>query len=244
MKYLICNLKENKTINEILIYEHELRKLPKGKTKLIVCPSAPFLPYFQKDNYEVGAQDVSIFKEGAYTGEVSAKQLASLHVHYSMIGHSERKTYFHEKEQDYIVKIANSFEAGLEVIYIVGENEEEKDIQFAKQAVERQLARVLNAFSREKLKNIILVYEPAWAVNTDVEIDFVRVKEMCHFIKELISSYYELDLPVLYGGSVNEKNYESFLALKEIDGLLLGKLSLDISKVTEMYQRMTKIDNN
>lgn len=243
MKYLICNLKENKTKKDILMYEEELRKIPKSKTKLIVCPSTPFLSYFKNENYEVGAQDVSIFEEGAYTGEVSAKQLVSLSVGYTLVGHSERKIYFHETEKDSVLKIDNAIKAGLEVIYIVGENKEKNDIQLAKKTVESQIARVLNGFSKEKLKSLILVYEPAWAVDTEEEIDVNRVKEMCLFIKRIVSAYYELNLPVLYGGSISNQNYESILALTEIDGLLLGKSSLDISKVTEIYQRMTEIDN-
>lgn len=244
MKYLICNLKENKNLNEIITYEHELRRLPKSNTKLIVCPSSPYLICFKNDNYELGSQDISKFAGGSYTGEISGKQLSSLNVKYVLIGHCERRAYFNEDEKTLISKIRNAFNAGLQVIYIIGETKEEHDRGKTMTVLEKQIGRILNNFTREELKNIIITYEPVWSVDNEQDINKQNIKEVSSFIKNILLNYYELDLPILYGGNVNEKNIYDLTKLKEIDGVLVGKSSLDITKISEIYQTITQIDNN
>lgn len=242
MKYLICNLKENKTLNEIITYEHEIRKLPKTDTKIIVCPSHPYYICFRNNNYYLGSQDISKYNGGSYTGEVSGKQLASLGVNYSLIGHCERRAYFEENETTLISKIVNALKSGIEPIYIIGETKEEHARGKTINVLERQIGRVLNNFSREELKNFLIVYEPVWAVDNNEDINKKEIKETISFIKKIIRDYYELELPVIYGGSVNSKNISLLMNIEEIDGVLLGKSSLDISIVKEVYENITNVD--
>lgn len=243
MKYLICNLKANKNLNQILTYEHELRKIPKSNTKIIVCPPNPFMVCFRKDNYILGSQDVSKFENGPYTGEVTASQLASLNVKYSLIGHCERKAYFNEKENDIVAKIKHCLSAGIKPIYLIGETKEQHDRKKTLFVLEKQIARVLNEFKREDIKNIILVYEPVWTVDSETILDDREIEEVINFIKKVIYDYYELDLDVLYGGAINKTNIIKLTKIKNIDGILVGKSSLNPETVLDIYNKI-KIDNN
>lgn len=243
MKYLICNLKQNKTLNEIITYEHEIRKLPKTDTKIIICPSHPYYICFRNNNYSLGSQDISKYNGGSYTGEVSGKQLASLGVNYSLIGHCERRAYFEESEATLILKITNALKSGIEPIYIIGETKEEHDRGKTMIVLERQIGRILNNFNREELKNFLIVYEPVWAVDNGEVINKKEIQEIIKFIKKIIKDYYELELPIIYGGGVNNNNMEKLFDIDDLDGLLLGKSSLDISVVKSVYEMMTNIDN-
>ncbi|MGM9834757.1 MAG: triose-phosphate isomerase [Bacilli bacterium] len=243
MKYLICNLKANKNLNQILTYEHELRRIPKSDTKIIVCPSNPFMVCFRKDNYILGSQDISKYASGPYTGEVTASQLASLNVKYSLIGHCERKAYFGENENDIVKKIKLCLSAGIKPIYIIGETKEQHDRKKTLFVLEKQIARVLNEFKREEIKNIILVYEPVWTVDGDNILDNSEIEDVINFIKKIIYNYYELDIDVLYGGAINKTNVEELAKIKNIDGILLGKSSLNPETVYDIYNKI-KIDNN
>lgn len=244
MKYLICNLKENKKLEEIKEYEIEISKLPKSKTKLIICPSYLYLTLFNHDNYELGSQDISMFNGGSYTGEISGEQLKSVNTKYVLIGHSERKRYFNEDEKTITKKINNCFKNNLIPIYLVGETKEEKERGKTLIVLEKQIARIFNNYKIDDLSKIMLVYEPVWAIDNEKELNYTIIKEAIVFIKNIIKSYYNLEIPILYGGSINSNNISILLNIKEIDGFLIGKSSLDISKISDIYQTITKFDNN
>lgn len=243
MKYLICNLKANKNLNQIVTYEHEIRKIPKSKTKLIICPSTPFLFYFHHNNYILGSQDVSKYESGSYTGEVTAPQLASLNVKYSLIGHCERKAYFKENEEIIVAKIKQCLNAGITPIYIVGETKEQHAYNKTMSILEKQIARILNEFTREDLRNFIIVYEPVWTVDKNEILNTHEIEKSINFIKKLIYEYYELNIDVLYGGSINLDNVTELIKIKNLDGILIGKSSLNPENVYNIYN-MIKIDNN
>lgn len=242
MKYLICNLKANKNLNQILTYEHELRKIPKSGTKLIICPSTPFMVCFRNNNYILGSQDVSKFEIGSYTGEVTASQLASLNVKYSLIGHCERKAYFKEVETDLVAKIKRCLNVGIKPLYIIGETKEQHDRKKTFFVLEKQIGRILNEFTREDINNIILVYEPVWTVDKNESLNINEIENVINFIKKIIYEYYELDLDILYGGSINETNISDLKKIKNLDGILIGKSSLKPEMVHNIYDKI-KIDN-
>ena len=241
MKYLVCNFKENKTLGEILKYLEDYRNIPKTQLQIIVCPSYPYLLLFNKSNCLLGSQDVSIYQKGSHTGEVSALQLASVNCKYAIIGHSERRTLYNENEIVLSKKINNCFSAGLKVIYCIGETLEERERLKTMSVLEKQIGRVLNNFKREELKNIIIAYEPIWAIGTGKKASNIIIYEVISFIKKLLKEYYELDIPVLYGGSVNKDNIEELEQLLIIDGYLLGKSSLDIEELSEIINKINKI---
>jgi len=240
MKYLIANLKQNKVLSEIQIYEADLRKKGVFNLNIIICPSTPFLSVFQGNNYKLGTQDVSIYPQGAYTGETSAKQLASMGVKYAIIGHSERRKYFMENNSILSQKIANSFAHGIQVVYCIGETKEEYENKKTYSILEQQIALVLNEFTREELKNIIIAYEPVWAIGTGLTPNTQEIEETTKFIKKIILDYYELDLAVLYGGSVDENNIIDFVKIASLDGFLVGGASLKTEKLFSMIDTFDK----
>ena len=239
MKYLICNLKSNKTLNEIVVYEEKLRDII-CTPKLIICPSFPYLACFKSKSYILGAQDISEFGVGPYTGEVNGAGLHSMNVKYVIVGHSERRSYLKENETTIKNKIHESLSNGMEVIYCIGETKEEYDRKKTYVVLERQIGRILNDFTREDIKNIIIAYEPIWAISDGITPAPIptekEITEVISFIKKIMKEYYELDSDVLYGGSANDKNIEELKKIKCVDGLLIGGASLDAEKIISMIK--------
>lgn len=241
MKYLICNLKANKTKEELIQYERELSSITRSSSiELVICPSTPFFYLFNHNNYTLGSQDVSKFSFGPYTGESTASQLESLGVKYTLIGHSERRTYLLEDETTIIEKIKKTCDTSIRPIYFIGESKEQKDKNQTFQVLDQQISRILNEVPEHKRKNIFIVYEPIWSIGTGKRLNNDEITMITLFIKNLIKNYYNIELPILYGGSVNETNIDELSSIKEIDGLILGESSKNISCVKEIYNKYQK----
>lgn len=239
MKYLVCNLKANKTKDELKSYEKEISKILTIPTiELIICPSLPFLYLFQSPNYSLGSQDVSMFEEGSYTGETTANQLQSINVKYALVGHSERRKLLLENNKMIISKIKKSYHSHIKPIYFIGETEKDK-LKINKR-LKKQLLTIIDEVPDYKRTKMIIVYEPRWAIGTGIipsnEEITIRIKE----IKSIIKEKYNLDLPVLYGGSVNEDNIDELVKIDELDGFVLGESSKESSEVEYIYQKIQK----
>lgn len=239
MKYLVCNLKANKTKDELKSYEKEISKILTIPTiELIICPSLPFLYLFQSPNYSLGSQDVSMFEEGSYTGETTANQLQSINVKYALVGHSERRKLLLENNKMIISKIKKSYHSHIKPIYFIGETEKDK-LKINKR-LKKQLLTIIDEIPDYKRTKMIIVYEPRWAIGTGIipsnEEITIRIKE----IKSIIKEKYNLELPVLYGGSVNEDNIDELVKIDELDGFVLGESSKESSEVEYIYQKIQK----
>ncbi len=239
MKYLVCNLKANKTKDELKSYEKEISKILTIPTiELIICPSLPFLYLFQSPNYSLGSQDVSMFEEGSYTGETTANQLQSINVKYALVGHSERRKLLLENNKMIISKIKKSYHSHIKPIYFIGETEKDK-LKINKR-LKKQLLTIIDEVPDYKRTKMIIVYEPRWAIGTGIipsnEEITIRIKE----IKSIIKEKYNLELPVLYGGSVNEDNIDELVKIDELDGFVLGESSKESSEVEYIYQKIQK----
>jgi triosephosphate isomerase (TIM) len=191
---------------------------PSALTELdaIVCP--PFTRL--RDCVEAGlttySQNVHWDKEGAYTGEVSAPMLLELGVTGSLVGHSERRQYFGETDETVRLRTRGALAAGLRVVACVGETIEERRAGRTERVLRRQLSVL------EPHPNLVLAYEPVWAIGTGHTATPETAQETHAFIKSL------LDVPVLYGGSVKPDNAGELLAQPDVDGALVGGASLDI----------------
>lgn len=239
MKYLVCNLKANKTKDELKSYEKEISKILTIPTiELIICPSLPFLYLFQSPSYSLGSQDVSMFEEGSYTGETTANQLQSINVKYALVGHSERRKLLLENNKMIISKIKKSYHSHIKPIYFIGETEKDK-LKINKR-LKKQLLTIIDEIPDYKRTKMIIVYEPRWAIGTGIipsnEEITIRIKE----IKSIIKEKYNLELPVLYGGSVNEDNIDELVKIDELDGFVLGESSKESSEVEYIYQKIQK----
>lgn len=237
MKYLVCNLKANKIYEELIEYEKELKKLNiNNEIELIVCPSTLFLYMFKNDTYKLGTQDISMYNMGPHTGENTAEQLSSLGVKYALIGHSERRKLFKEEENIIIEKIKKAYHNHIKPIYFIGETEEEKNNNKTELALEKQIINILNEVPDYKREKMIIVYEPIWAIGSGVLPKNKDIIERINWIKETIRRNYGLNLPVLYGGSVDKKNIEELCDIEILDGFVIGESSKNITELTEIYK--------
>ena len=236
MKYLVCNFKNKLLKDDILKYNRNLGEI-ETKVKLVLCPSSIYLSLFDKNGYDLGAQDISSFMDRTITGEIEANQIKSLGATYVIVGHSERRIYKHEINIDFINKINNALENNLNVIYCVGETLRDKENGSTFEILEKQISEVLN---NVEIKNIMIAYEPVWAIGTGNVPSIKEIKENIEFISDLLYEKYECKLDILYGGSVNDENIGELCSIRGLSGFLVGGASLEVNKVKGMILEMEK----
>lgn len=201
---------------------------------VVVCPPAVFLEVATDvadvSDLFVGAQNVSDKDSGAFTGEVSAAMLESLEVDYCIIGHSERRKYFHEKDDLLAAKADRLLEYGIRPIYCCGEVLEERENNTHFDVVRQQLQKGLFHLTNDEFSHVVIAYEPVWAIGTGVTASPEQAQEMHHFIREIIADQYNADVAenttILYGGSCNSGNARELFANPDVDGGLIGGASL------------------
>ncbi len=181
-------------------------------------------------NIEIGAENVHMEEKGAYTGEISGKMLASCGVGYVIVGHSERRQYFGETDATVNGRAKAGLANGLKVIVCVGETLTEREQGVTFETVARQTKIALLGISAEDMKNIIIAYEPVWAIGTGKTATAEQAEEVCAYIRSVVASLYDAEVAeattVQYGGSMNAKNAAELLAMENIDGGLIGGASL------------------
>ena len=229
---IALNNKCNLTKQEFLKYQEELGSLS-TQNKLILCPTFLNIGHFDLKNVELGAQNVSFNDQGAYTGEVSAQQLQSEQVKYCIVGHSERRNYQQETDEEINQKIMRLLEQDIIPILCVGETKEEREKQLEKSIIEKELTIALANLTSEQKEKIIIAYEPIWSIGTGIIPTNDQIKEMFKNIKNMVPNN-----KVLYGGSANEENIVLLKEIKEIDGYLLGRLSLKPEKLKVFIEKL------
>ena len=237
MKYFVCNFKNKLTKDDVIKYNNRLSEIDVKMVNLVIVPSLPFLTFFDKNGYSLGSQDISSFMDKTITGEVTGEQLKSLGVEYVIVGHSERREYKHEINIDFINKINNALENGIKVIYCFGENEKDKGDGNTYMVLEKQISEVLN---NVEVKNIIIAYEPVWAIGTGKVPSEKEIRDNIEFIKDIIEDNYDTKLDVLYGGSINKDNIASINAIKGVDGFLVGGASTSVDSLESMLLEIEK----
>ena len=181
-------------------------------------------------NVHVGAQNVHFEKSGAFTGEVSADMLLDLGVEYVVIGHSERRQYFGETDETVNKRTLAALNAGLKPIVCVGESLTQREQGVTEELVRMQVKIALNGVTAEELKNVVIAYEPIWAIGTGKTATADQAQEVCAAIRKVVGELYGEEaakgLTVQYGGSMNAKNCEELLSKPDVDGGLIGGASL------------------
>lgn len=236
-KIVIANLKMNLNLVEICDYVVKINELIDTK-RVVICPTSIYLPYFLKNGYSVGVQNIAQTEDGAYTGEVSASQVSSLGIDYALIGHSERRQYFNETDTVVNKKILLGLKNNLNLVLCIGETKEERDMLKTDRVLKRQLINALRDVDKKDLKNIIIAYEPIWSIGTGNVPDNKDISTVAIYIKGIINNLFkeDINIPVLYGGSVNEKNIEEINEVKEISGVLVGGASLKTDKLLKIKE--------
>ena len=233
-KLIVGNIKMNMKFGEIPNYINHFKNIKNNN--LVICPSFIYIPYFLNYGFNVGSQNVCSSEDGGYTGEISAKQLHSIGVKYTIIGHSERRIKLKETDIEINKKIQSSLRSHLKVILCIGETEEEKELLKKDIVLKRQIRNAL--FDVEDLSNVIIAYEPVWSVGTNKLPSNEELVKTISYIKNLIFSMYKKDIKVIYGGSINEKNIENLKNIKELDGFLIGSASINPSQFIEIIDKI------
>lgn len=236
-KIVAGNWKMNKTLQEaqtlvdmIIKQVNEFDDVVK-----IIVPPFPFLSTINSQllntsNFFVGAQNCHTNTSGAYTGEVSASMLASVGCQYVLVGHSERRQYFKEKEADFVLKIKEALANNLQPIFCVGETIHERKTDNYFKVITEQLTTVLEKFTESEFSKFIIAYEPVWAIGTGETATPAQAQEIHEFIRTVIAGVYSSQTAestsILYGGSCNPQNAQELFACKDVDGGLIGGASL------------------
>ena len=195
-------------------------------------------------NIKIGAENCHWAEKGAFTGEVSAEMLKAAGVPYVIIGHSERRQYFGETDVTVRNRVRAALDAGLKVILCVGEVLAERKLGITEQIVTAQTEIALAGVSADELKNIIIAYEPVWAIGTGETATPAQANEVCKIIRDLIARLYskaDADAFVIqYGGSMNDGNAAELLAQYDVDGGLIGGASLKADKFSIIVAAASK----
>ncbi len=232
------NWKMNKQFQdaEDLMFEivDELTEKGSGDTEVIVCPPAVYLEMSSdiaaENGFMVGAQNLSQWESGAYTGEISAEMLHSMGISHCILGHSERRTYFGETDKIIAVKVDQALKNGMIPIYCCGEVLVERQAEKHFDVVRSQVSEALFHLGKEAVSEVIIAYEPVWAIGTGVTASSAQAQEMHAFIRSLLTEKYgeevSQEIPILYGGSCNAKNAAELFANPDVDGGLIGGAAL------------------
>lgn len=232
-KLIIGNHKNFMSLNDISKFLKKANEKITSK-QVIICPSSLYLPYFIKHDYSVGAQNVEIKKP--FTGEITVHQVAELGVNYVLVGHSERIDYFDKETTEINKKIIEIVNNNLKAVVYIGETLEEKNLFKTEKALRRQIIEYFKNIPIEKMNNVIVAYEPDWTVGTGKNMTVVELKETVKYIKELFNKLYNVDINVLYGGSINSSNIEKFNKIENVDGFVVGESSTNIDEFLKIIE--------
>lgn len=219
-----------------------LREFDNTDVDVIVCPPFPYLELVgdasEDVEFFVGAQNVSKFDNGAFTGEVSAKMLQSMNIDYCIVGHSERRKYFNETNQDVAEKVNKLLEADINPIVCVGESLEQRETGTHFELIRSQVSEGLFHLDCEQIKRTVIAYEPVWAIGTGKTATKEQAQEVHAFIRAMLVEKYSDDVAqevsILYGGSCNAKNARELFAQTDVDGGLIGGASLKAADFIEI----------
>ena len=240
------NWKMNMTPSEARAFISELAPMVKGMDAcdIVLCVPyidiAPAVEAAKGTNIHIGAENVHFAESGAYTGEVSVKMLKEIGTEYVVIGHSERRQYFGETDETVNLRTKAALAGGLRVILCLGEVKEERLSGITNEVVAMQTKLDLQGVSREDLKNVIIAYEPVWAIGTGLTATPEQADETCGVIRSVIAELYGADaaeeITIQYGGSMNDANAEQLLSKENVDGGLIGGASLKTDKFTAIVK--------
>ena len=230
------NWKMNNTIAETKALVADLIPLVKdAKCDVVICTPytdlAAAVEATAGTNIKVGAENVHWAEKGAFTGEISAKMLVELGVEYVIIGHSERRQYFGETDATVNARMKAALAAGLKPIVCVGETLEERESGKTEEVVTRQTRAAFKDIDKDELDNIVIAYEPVWAIGTGKTATAEDANDTIKVIRDTMAELYcpkcaESRVRIQYGGSMNPKNASELMAMPEIDGGLIGGASL------------------
>ena len=243
-KIVAGNWKMNNDLNQTISLIEELKKNYFNEVSVMIAPSSPFskiaADLLENSPIEVIAQNIHQKSNGAYTGEVSCDMLKSIGILTTLIGHSERRAYFNEDDFVLLEKVKFAIDSGMNIIFCFGEQLKDRKSNKHFDIVKSQLENTVLKLNSESWKNIILAYEPVWAIGTGETASPEQAQEMHEFVRSCISkSYGDIisdEISILYGGSVKPSNAIEIFSKKDVDGGLIGGASLNAFDFSEIIK--------
>jgi triosephosphate isomerase (TIM) len=249
-KIVAGNWKMNKTLREAMdfavSFQERSDELP-GDVEVIIAPPSLYLASMEmikEPAYRLASQNCSHHSYGAFTGEISAAMLADMNVGYSLVGHSERRTYFHETDELLAKKLDACFLHGVVPVFCCGEHLAEREAKRHFVTVLHQLEHALFHLSPSQMSRVIIAYEPVWAIGTGVTASTEQAQEMHAFIRSSIAGHFGREtadaVRILYGGSVNASNSAELFGCDDVDGGLVGGASLKVGDFITIVQSASR----
>ena len=216
-------------VDTILSSTSDLRKID-----ILLCPPYPYLGNISRQiantGIQIGAQNVSQHKSGAYTGEIAVSMLKDFGCNYVILGHSERRAYMNETNEIVAEKFLSVVSEDIKPILCIGETLEEREADDTKNVIQKQLASVIDYVGIDAFSKAIIAYEPIWAIGTGFSASPEQAQEVHHYIRSMFTAESKEiadNLQILYGGSMNGGNASGLLSMQDIDGGLIGGASID-----------------
>ncbi|MCO5251393.1 MAG: triose-phosphate isomerase [Candidatus Kapabacteria bacterium] len=242
---MFTNVFESKILVETLLAEIWKKEM---HTTVLVCPPFTSLcgvaEIIKDTDLKLGAQNCHFEEKGAFTGEVSPQMLQFLGCEYIIIGHSERRTHFKEDDEIIAKKLSAILDLRLTPILCIGETFEQRINNMTNHILAIQIEKAFEKIEKALIKNVVIAYEPVWAIGTGISATSEQAQETHSWIKDFINSKYSVnreDLTVLYGGSMNDKNCHELLSLADVDGGLIGGASLNAEAFATIIDNAEKI---
>jgi L-erythrulose 1-phosphate isomerase len=246
------NWKMTKTLAEGLDYCQQVKTIKQtisSPINLFVIPPYTSLPRLKEELADsdllLGAQNMHWEDRGAYTGEISPLMLKEIGIDLIELGHSERRQYYNENDYDINKKVHAALRHNIKPLICIGENKQQKDYQLSYEVLAQQLKVCLTGVEVDQLPNVLIAYEPVWAIGENglpAEADYVS-EIHDHLRSVLVELYGEAgqEVPLLYGGSVNTENFKGYLASKNVNGLFIGRAAWNTESFEEI---LTHIDTH
>ncbi len=237
------NWKMNKTIKEGLAFVEAIKDQVKDTdVEVVVCAPATLLKDLklaaEGTNIKIGAQNMHFEESGAFTGEIAPAMLKEIDVDFVIIGHSERRQYFAETDETVNKKVLKALEVGIGPILCVGETLEERESGKMKDVVKVQIEKAFAGVSAERAAEVVVAYEPIWAIGTGKTASSADANDMIAFIRTEVAGLYNdavsEEVRIQYGGSVKPANVEEIMNQSDIDGALVGGASLEPDSFVEL----------
>ena len=243
-KIVAGNWKMNMTNDESVNLIEELKQISINDVDVKIAPSFTNLnkavSLLGSSEIEVVAQNVHFEERGAFTGEISIEMLKSVGVNSVIIGHSERRKYFNENDFILSKKTKMAIDNSVNIIFCIGEELSDREKQNHFELIKNQIISGLFGLDMQQIKNVVVAYEPVWAIGTGKTAENHQIQEMHEYIRKLFNDKYGSDISqqikILYGGSVKPNNAEEIFSLKDVDGGLIGGASLNFSDFNAIVQ--------
>lgn len=240
-KIIAGNWKMNMTPSQAVALVNELKPLVETEeADVVFCvPAIDIIPAMEAakgSNIVIGAENMYYEEKGAYTGEIAPDMLTDAGVKYVIIGHSERREYFKETDEDVNKKVLKAFEHDITPIICCGETLAQREQGVTMDFVRMQIKIAFQNVTADQAKTAVIAYEPIWAIGTGVSASTEEITETHRYLKAVLSELTGSDIPLLYGGSVNEKNAADIGSCPGVDGFLIGGASLKPEKFRKIIE--------